>query len=207
MILNTFTDVDKQDAYTGSEPVTLAEVKAHLRVDFADDDTLLSSMITAARQIIEDYCHISLVQKTITLTLEASDKPKSLFVQPWQVREQFNSFELPYGPVKSVSSVTSIASDGTSVISCVLNSDYYLTGTSFKTIKIINNFPNNILVYIVGYTILPGPLKLAVLNEIAYRYESRGDPQNISRVTAFTHPGVCESARILADSYKRLTSL
>lgn len=203
MIQCTFTDVDKQESYVGSEPVSLVEAKAHLRVDFADDDTVLSAMITACRQAIEDYCHISLVAKTITLTLEAEEKPKTMFAQPWQVRQQFNSFELPYGPIKSVTSVTSIDSNGSTITTLALNSDYFLSGVSFKTIKIINNFTNSILVYQVGYATLPGPLKLAILNELAYRFENRGDGQNL-RATAFTQQGVCESARVLADPYKRL---
>lgn len=207
MIVNTFTDVDKQEAYTGTEPVSLADAKAHIRVDFTDDDVQILAMITAARQAIEDYCHISLVRKTITLTLEAAESIRSNYAQPYQVRPNFNQFELPYGPIISVDMVTSLDNNGSSVIACTLNQDYFLTGVAFKTIKILNAFTNNILVYTAGYAALPGPLRLAILNEIAYRYELRGDPQNISRVTAFTHPGVCESARILADPYKRLTSI
>ena len=35
------------------EPVTLVEAKAHLRVDFADDDALITSLIAAAMQAAE----------------------------------------------------------------------------------------------------------------------------------------------------------
>jgi uncharacterized phiE125 gp8 family phage protein len=35
------------------EPITLVEAKAHLRVDFADDDALITSLIAAARQAAE----------------------------------------------------------------------------------------------------------------------------------------------------------
>lgn len=207
MIQNTFTDVDKQESYVGTEPVSLAEVKAHLRVDFTDDDTMLTAMITAARQAIEDYCHISLVSKTVTLTLESIQTPRSIFTQPFQVQNSTNSFELPYGPVQAVSLVTSIGSDGVTVTTLVLNADYFITGKAFKTIKLLCDFQNFIMVYVVGYAALPGPLRLAILNEIAYRYESRGEPQNISRATAFTKQGVCLGAQVLADPYKRLTSI
>lgn len=211
MIQNSFLDVDKQEAYVGTEPVSLDEAKAHCRVDFDDDDTLLTALITAARQAIEDYCHISLIAKTITLTLAAAERPSSYFMQPYQVREQFNEFEIPYGPIQSVDMVTSIDSDGITVINCALNSDYYLMGKAFQTIRISNNFSNNILVYTAGYGTAqgttPGPipagLKLAILNEVAYRYEARGEPQNI-RATAFTEEGVSQFARVLAKPYIRL---
>lgn len=210
MIQNTFLDQDIQEAYVGQEPVTLDDAKRHLRVDFDDDDSYISALITSSRQAIEKFCSISLVAKTVTLTVQADEQQKSVFSQPFQVREQFNQFELPYGPVRSVSSVTSIDTDGMTILVCSLNSDYFLIGKSFQTIKISNNFSNNILVYTVGYgpdagaTPVPPQLWLAILNELAYRYESRGEPQNI-RATAFTEEGVSQAARVLAQPFRRLT--
>lgn len=202
MIQNTFTDVDKTESYSGQEPVTLADAKKHLRVDFTDDDTLITAMITASRKAIENYCHISLVPKTITLWLKAKDVPQSNYAQPFQVREQFNEFELPYGPVRSVDSVTSIGSDGTTMITCALNSDYYLTGNAFNSIKISNNFDNNVLVYDAGYLAgtVPPELWLAILNELSYRYEFRGDSTNRY---AKQNIGICETAEALAKSHIR----
>ena len=190
--------------YVGIEPVTLADAKKHLRVDFTDDDTLISALITGARRAIEDFCHISLVPKTITVTLKAQEVPRSIFAQPFQVREQFNEFELPYGPIIGVDSVTSIDTDGMTILTCSLNRDYFITGVSYKSIRISNNFENNILVYRAGYAgTIPAPLWLAILNELAYRYEYRGEPMSI-RATAFTEEGVAQSAQVLAKSYQRL---
>ncbi len=43
------------------EPVTLAEAKAHLRVDTSDDDTYIGTLITAAREWCEQYLDRTLV--------------------------------------------------------------------------------------------------------------------------------------------------
>jgi hypothetical protein len=39
-----------------NNPVTLTEAKLHLRIDSADDDALISSLIAAATRWAEDYC-------------------------------------------------------------------------------------------------------------------------------------------------------
>lgn len=43
------------------EPVTLAEAKAHLRVDTSDDDTYIGSLVKAAREWVEAYLDRTLV--------------------------------------------------------------------------------------------------------------------------------------------------
>jgi len=43
------------------EPVTLAEAKAHLRVDTADDDTYIAGLVRAAREWVEQYLDRTLV--------------------------------------------------------------------------------------------------------------------------------------------------
>ena len=43
------------------EPVTLAEAKAHLRVDTSDDDTYIGTLIAAAREWCEEYLDRTLV--------------------------------------------------------------------------------------------------------------------------------------------------
>ena len=45
-------------------PVTLVEAKAHLRVDITDDDTLITSLISAATDFCEMYTQRSLVTRT-----------------------------------------------------------------------------------------------------------------------------------------------
>ena len=48
---------------SGSEPITSEYVKNYLRVDFSTDDAIISSLITAARQLVEKYIEQALITK------------------------------------------------------------------------------------------------------------------------------------------------
>lgn len=54
----------------GTEPLTLAEAKLHCKVDIADDDTLITALIVAARQQVEHRTGRALVTQQWELTLE-----------------------------------------------------------------------------------------------------------------------------------------
>jgi len=53
------------------EPVTLAEAKAHLRVDISTDDALIASIIKAAREWCEEYLDRSLVHTQWTMRMDS----------------------------------------------------------------------------------------------------------------------------------------
>ena len=53
-----------------AEPVSLADVKEHGRIDTADDDTYLTGLITAARDLVERLTGRSLITQTWRLTLD-----------------------------------------------------------------------------------------------------------------------------------------
>jgi uncharacterized phiE125 gp8 family phage protein len=72
------------------EPVTLREVKDHLRLEHSDHDTMLESLIQSSREWVESVTGRALVQQT----------------RKAQYREWPRyAFELPYPPLQSVSSV------------------------------------------------------------------------------------------------------
>lgn len=54
-----------------AEPVTLAMAKSHLRVDFDDDDAIISGYISAAREWAENYTARAFFTQTIVLSLDA----------------------------------------------------------------------------------------------------------------------------------------
>ena len=84
-----FGKIDIVTPATGSA-VALADVKDHLRVEHAEEDSKIQNYITAATSAVEDYCGISVLSKTL--------------------RARFDGFDTPLilrrGPVTAVNSVT-----------------------------------------------------------------------------------------------------
>jgi uncharacterized phiE125 gp8 family phage protein len=69
------------DATTGiAEPVSLAEVKQHLRVDIPDDDALILALISSARQMAETLTNRQLLPATWNLVLDAFPGPSLMGV-------------------------------------------------------------------------------------------------------------------------------
>jgi len=84
------------------EPVTLTEAKAQLRLTTSDENTLISTLITVARQMAEQSAKCSLITQT------------------WEAHypEWKECFVLPNGPVSSITSVKYWAdSSGTTTMS------------------------------------------------------------------------------------------
>jgi uncharacterized phiE125 gp8 family phage protein len=84
-------------AAPAQEPVSLADAKAHLRVDIPDDDALISRLITGARSELERGLGRALITQTWTLWLDAWPPG---FTVP-----------LPLAPVQSIEQVRIYASD------------------------------------------------------------------------------------------------
>src|SRR4051812_37887216 len=79
----------------GAEPVTLDEARKWLRLDVSEDDNIVAELITTARQVCEGFTNISFVDKTITAYLQIG----------------LDEIRFPYGPIKSITSVTNFKGD------------------------------------------------------------------------------------------------
>jgi uncharacterized phiE125 gp8 family phage protein len=154
-----------------SEPLTLSEVKAFLKVDGSDEDGLITLLIQAARESVEKYCTLALLPQTIT--------------------EYFGKFEqyglrLSISPLISVTSVTYTAVGSTTQ---TLSTDIYGTDTAWTPPLIYRKYnqdfptiepgPKSITVtYQAGYAnaaSVPATLKQAMLLMIADWYDNRQD--------------------------------
>lgn len=202
MLQNFFDDIQQEESYTITEPVTLAEAKSQCIVTHTEDDDYFTNiLIPACRGVLENYCHVSLVEKTITATLRIENNISTRFSSGYcRPGDQDNVIELPYGPIKEILNITQLSSNG-AVSTMTENEDYTLTATLFKNI-IFNATGTFLLVYKAGYqTVIPRDLKLAILNEIAFRYEHRGDE---GKKYQADQPGVCAASQVLADKYRRI---
>ena len=60
----------KRTTAPAAEPITLAEAKAHCRVDTSTDDALITGYITTSREWIEDYIDRALIAQRLVMTLD-----------------------------------------------------------------------------------------------------------------------------------------
>lgn len=80
------------------EPLTVAEAKAHLRVDHTTDDSYIESLIKAARRTAEQFQSRAYITQTWKLYLDDFPSGKEI--------------KLPVAPVASVSSITYVDLQG-----------------------------------------------------------------------------------------------
>jgi uncharacterized phiE125 gp8 family phage protein len=85
-------------AAPAAEPISLAEAKAHLRVDANDEDALLTSLIVAARTFVEKTLARAFVTESWSLYLDGL--PRS------------GTIALPIAPVQEVTAVRVYDPDG-----------------------------------------------------------------------------------------------
>ena len=178
-----------------TEPVSLDEVKAHLRLDTDEDDALLGVMATAARQLIEQITGRALIAQAWLTTLDA-----------WPER----GVDLLPLPLMSVSGVSAYRADGVTIE--IDAASYYTTGGAMpRVIAPAGIIPGRAsggiaITHTAGYGAtgdsVPAALKMAILQITAAMYERRGDDigddqtDTISRIPA--------GARALINPYRIL---
>lgn len=156
-----------------AEPLTLTEVKSWERIDDTASENDLTALIKAARQRVEGDTSRALVNKTFTFTL---DKVPAN-----------NVITVPIGPLSSVTSITSYATDDTS--STVASSVYRVDTSSVPGRIVLKNgqvWPTGLrrqdalsIVFVAGYgaassNITDTPLIMAMRLLIEHWFANRG---------------------------------
>ncbi|GAK34420.1 phage gp6-like head-tail connector protein [alpha proteobacterium Q-1] len=158
------------------EPLDLAEIKAHLRIEHDDENSLLASYLVAARQMAERILG------------------RALISQHWQyafARWPDGPLCLPKAPLQSVMAVRIVHEDGTSSL---LDPDRYRVESraepGFVLLKSgLGLVPLGLsrdrfeIDFIAGYgdqpAMVPAPLRHAILLMVAAFHQSRGTTENV----------------------------
>jgi hypothetical protein len=177
------------------EPVTVAQAAQHCRIDSPTEDPMLTTYITTARELVEQYLNRALITQTLQVVFAQRPAPPGLwpyvaagpiFVLPlW-----FNWadvithwLDLPRAPAQAVNSV-SVGTWGQADMPLVLNQSYQ-TDLTMQPGRIrswgfgVGNQDHLTVQYAAGYgdtaDFVPARIKLAVLWLVAWLYEHRGD--------------------------------
>ena len=173
-----------------AEPLSLQEVKEYLRLEDASDERVVQPMITAVRQFAESHLARSLMEQTITLTLDAITDQEEYLQEGMRTAPDLNYYKnyiaLPQSPVQSVTSVKTY--DDSDTATTMAATKYYVdtqreparivlrSGETFPTALRVANAIE--VVYVVGYAsayAIPESIRLGMLQHIAHMYEHRGD--------------------------------
>lgn len=150
------------------EPVSLAEAKAHLRVDDDADNLTVGALIATARDLVENETGRALVTRRLALTLDGFGA----------------RVELPHPPAAVISAISYVDADG---VTQVLDPSGYvlvkddllpLVGPAFgKTFPETRAQPNAVVVtWDAGYgaaAAVPPALRHAILITLTALYEER----------------------------------
>lgn len=173
-------------AAPAAEPIGLAEAKAHLRIDTSDEDALVSSLIVAARMLVERTLGLALIMQSWSHFLDAVP--------------QHGCVALPLAPVQSVGAVTVHDGDGgTTEINAgsysvdVLSDPARVVLTAMVPSAGLRPFNGFEVAFVAGFgdaADVPQPIRQALLLLVAHWFEGREPvelgpgPQGVPAVAA-----------------------
>lgn len=178
------------------EPVTLAELKEHLRISDDTEDDYLTELIVEARAEIEQASNLTLISQKWRLTIDQWpggradwwDGVKQAHINTLYGPNSSADLRLPRYPLISIDSVTVFDEDSNSAVVSVANTfDIDANQRPGRiSLKVGATWPialraNNAIQidYYAGYGAtaddVPAPLKRAIRSMAAYLYSHRGD--------------------------------
>jgi uncharacterized phiE125 gp8 family phage protein len=182
------------------EPVTLADAKAHCRVDATTDDAYIATLIQTAREWVESYLDRQLIHAELEMSLEAFPNSDA-------------EVDLPRPPMATASGKTAVSVTYTLATQATasLNSSTYRVDRYATPGRIYplygQNWPadrledeNAIQVrWWAGYgesgTDVPAPIRHAILMLVGYWYERRMAADAVSGEVPFGVQSLLDSQR------------
>lgn len=161
-----------------TEPITTATAKAHIQIASGNtaDDTLIDSLVAAARAWVEQATNLRLVTQTIVARYDAAPDAGAPLL-------------LPCGPVQSVSSIKyyELANTSPTVSTGTFSASSYLVDTFSQWPRVAlhdgQSWPDDLrginaleVTAIVGYgaaAAVPQPIIHAILMLVAFLYDQR----------------------------------
>lgn len=207
------------------EPVTLDEAKAHMRLEttMMKDDDLITALISAARQQVEESTQRALIEQTWDVSFDASEiygnfGSDSSGLGWWDgVKEGAISVNLRrefYLPRAPLVSVTSLKYFSESNVETVFPSTDYLVDVMHEPGRLVLNpgaaaptptrVANAIIIrYVAGYgpaaADVPFPLRTAIKQLTAHWYENREPTASDQNIVAGSIP---MSIQFILDRYR-----
>ncbi len=129
----------------GSEPVTLVDMLAWGKIDQNTDNSLISALITTARIMCEQYTNTSIITRTIVADINNAN----------------GGFILPYGPVTNTPTAVDWQNDAITLV------------WNFSQIQ--TPYGRMAVTYTAGFVTVPEVYKTAIMQQVLYLYEHRGD--------------------------------
>ena len=147
--------------------ITVADLKAHMRVTHTAEDTLISALRSAAISWVEEHCNIKLGSYTARGYLPGF----------------YNSY-IPIGPVTAVTEVkyqTTADTDYTTDLTTLVAGNWFTDTISQPARIAFRDYPNVyeyaltpvVVSFTAGYGTVPAPVLQAIRLLVAHMYENR----------------------------------
>ena len=169
----TVTDAS---APTYSDVVSTADLKAFLRVEHSEEDSLIEAMREAAILHIENVTNLRIGDRSVSITYE----------------DVYSTFEIPVGPVSSTGFTLLYRTDASTTVPLVKDTDYYLDHLRKPAQVTLINVPDAYdysfykmnVVATVGYTeaTVPAAIVHAIKLLVSHMYEMR-QPEIVGTIT------------------------
>jgi hypothetical protein len=181
----------KIDTAWSTSAVATSDQKSFMRVDFSDDDSLITELIKASQNVIETYLNRSITTQTLSLFLDRLPfyndikLQEGIYTAP-DLEYNTNFIVLPKAPVASVTHVKYYDNDDNASTFAATN--YYVdtisqqarivlkTGSSWPTVAETRNANAYEIKYVAGYggaSDVPEPIVQAIKVLTTHLYENR----------------------------------